>query len=213
MPDATRLSTTILLAGPHFWLMMAPTTVVDDYNDKLQTWQQGTFLLSLISFFSTNLRILPFLVAPHATRGRRRRSISESRSPASQIFKKRSIAHLLVKFNRIWIIHVRLNLTNELCILNERWRRTENRRERCWLWLTGGSERKYTTTCHCDKNGKWSDIKYLKLWLLYASYIKKPTIIDREWHWHGFFSSVWRACGGVGEGRPVSIGLLFPEFT
>ena len=42
---------------------MAPTTVVDDYNDKLQTWRQGTFLLSLISFFSTNLRILPFLVS------------------------------------------------------------------------------------------------------------------------------------------------------
>jgi Mad3/BUB1 homology region 1 len=68
-----------------------------------------------------------------------------------------------------------------------------------------------------DRNGKWrGDIKYLKLWLLYASYVEKPTIIYNFMIANDIgtdFSLFYEEHAAVLErgGRLVSV-YQFPEF-
>ena len=68
-----------------------------------------------------------------------------------------------------------------------------------------------------DRNGKWrGDIKYLKLWLLYASYVEKPTIIYKFLIANDIgtnFSLLYEEHAAVLErdGRLVSLHH-FPEF-
>ena len=68
-----------------------------------------------------------------------------------------------------------------------------------------------------DRNGKWrGDIKYLKLWLLYASYVEKPTIIYKFLIANDIgtdFSLLYEEHAAVLErdGRLVSV-FQFPEF-
>ena len=74
-----------------------------------------------------------------------------------------------------------------------------------------------TRTLKDDRNGKWrGDIKYLKLWLLYASYVEKPTIIYKFLIANDIgtdFSLLYEEHAAVLErdGRLVSV-YHFPEF-